>query len=105
MNLHQDKIHFAAAILATSDKLKLPPVFIEKDYWITLVLKRLSQSKYNEKVVFKGGTSLSKGFRLIVGRIQRSGKPPVIFDYRDLRIDYFDRMFKQRNRYYKKMMV
>jgi len=39
-----------------------------------------------------------------IGRIQRSGKPPVIFDYRDTKIDYFDKMFKQRNRYYKKLL-
>jgi superfamily II DNA or RNA helicase len=38
-----------------------------------------------------------------IGRIQRSGKSPVIFDYRDLKIDYFDKMFKQRNRYYNKL--
>lgn len=38
-----------------------------------------------------------------IGRIQRSGKVPVIFDYRDIKIDYFEKMFKQRNRYYKKL--
>ena len=38
-----------------------------------------------------------------IGRIQRSGKPPVIFDYRDSKIDYFNKMFKQRNRYYNKL--
>ncbi|NLA82792.1 MAG: DEAD/DEAH box helicase family protein [Clostridiaceae bacterium] len=38
-----------------------------------------------------------------IGRIQRSGKSPVIFDYRDSKIDYFDKMFKQRNRYYNKL--
>ena len=39
-----------------------------------------------------------------IGRIQRSGKPVTIFDYRDSRIEYFDKMFMQRNRYYKKLM-
>jgi len=38
-----------------------------------------------------------------IGRVQRSGKPPVIFDYRDSKIDYFEKMFKQRNRYYNKL--
>lgn len=38
-----------------------------------------------------------------IGRIQRSEKPPVIFDYRDSKIDYFEKMFKQRNRYYNKL--
>ncbi len=39
-----------------------------------------------------------------IGRIQRSGKPPVIFDYRDSKIDYFEKMFKQRKRYYNKLL-
>jgi superfamily II DNA or RNA helicase len=39
-----------------------------------------------------------------IGRIQHSGNPPVIFDYRDSKIDYFEKMFKQRNRYYKKLL-
>jgi len=38
-----------------------------------------------------------------IGRIQRSEKQPVIFDYRDYRIDHFEKMFKQRMRYYKKL--
>ncbi len=38
-----------------------------------------------------------------IGRIQRSNKPPVIFDYRDSKIDYFEKMFKQRKRYYNKL--
>lgn len=38
-----------------------------------------------------------------IGRIQHSEKPPIIFDYRDKRIDYFEKLFKQRNRYYKKL--
>jgi predicted nucleotidyltransferase component of viral defense system len=40
-------------------------VFVEKDYWITLVLNRLSKTKFASETVFKGGTSLSKGFGLI----------------------------------------
>jgi len=38
---------------------------IEKDWWVTLVLKALFQSAYAQHLVFKGGTSLSKGFKLI----------------------------------------
>lgn len=65
MNLHNDKASFSAAIQAASDKLNIFPGFIEKDYWITLVLKRLSESKFNNDVVFKGGTSLFKGYKII----------------------------------------
>lgn len=38
---------------------------IEKDWWVTLVLKALFQSAYANHLVFKGGTSLSKGYKLI----------------------------------------
>ena len=39
-----------------------------------------------------------------IGRIQRSEKRPVIFDYRDIKIDYFEKMFKKRKRYYNKLL-
>jgi len=39
-----------------------------------------------------------------IGRIQRSEKQPVIFDYRDSKIEYFEKMFKQRKRYYNKLL-
>jgi predicted nucleotidyltransferase component of viral defense system len=65
MILHKDPQVFRAAINETADYLKIKSAFIEKDYWISLILKRLSESKYVNSVVFKGGTSLSKGHKLI----------------------------------------
>lgn len=65
MILHLNKKEFTEAIQAASDYLKISPVFIEKDYWITTVLKQLSESKHADKVVFKGGTSLTKAHKLI----------------------------------------
>lgn len=38
---------------------------IEKDWWVTVALKALSQTKYAHLMSFKGGTSLSKGWNLI----------------------------------------
>ncbi|MCD8305225.1 MAG: nucleotidyl transferase AbiEii/AbiGii toxin family protein [Prevotella sp.] len=38
---------------------------IEKDWWVTVVLKALFQTDCHEALIFKGGTSLSKGFNLI----------------------------------------
>jgi len=38
---------------------------IEKDWWVTLTLKALFQSAYKDYIVFKGGTSLSKCWKLI----------------------------------------
>ncbi len=63
--LHTDIKLFEAAIKETADSLGIKDYFIEKDYWISLVLKRLSESIYVDSVVFKGGTSLSKGHKLI----------------------------------------
>ena len=65
MILHENKKEFTEAIQAASDNLDISPVFIEKDYWITKVLKELSQSKNANSVVFKGGTSLTKAHKLI----------------------------------------
>ena len=65
MMLHNHLEIFKSIIKETSDNLKTRDFFIEKDYWISLVLKRLSESKFADSVVFKGGTSLSKGFKLI----------------------------------------
>lgn len=39
-----------------------------------------------------------------MGRVQRTEITPIIFDYRDIQIDYLESQFKQRNRYYKKLM-
>jgi predicted nucleotidyltransferase component of viral defense system len=65
IKLHTEKDDLKNAILITSKSTSIAPDFIEKDYWISLILKRLSKSKYVDSVVFKGGTSLSKGHKLI----------------------------------------
>jgi predicted nucleotidyltransferase component of viral defense system len=44
--------------------LSIRPEFIEKDYWITRALQQMAQNQSAGKVVFKGGTSLSKAYRL-----------------------------------------
>jgi superfamily II DNA or RNA helicase len=37
-----------------------------------------------------------------IGRVQRSEITPVIYDYRDSKIDYLDRLFLKRNTYYRR---
>ena len=64
MTFHTDP-EFTDAIEATSQHFKINPALIEKDYWVSYVLKNLSNSEYKNKVVFKGGTSLSKAFNCI----------------------------------------
>lgn len=46
-------------------KTELPPSSVEKDWWVTQVLKALHTLPYAEHIAFKGGTSLSKCWNLI----------------------------------------
>ena len=65
MNLHHNPSVFQDAITATAEALQIRDIFVEKDYWVTLVLYRLAHSPYVEQAIFKGGTSLSKAYHLI----------------------------------------
>ena len=38
-----------------------------------------------------------------IGRVQRSEIAPTIYDYRDIKIDYLNKMFLKRNTYYRKI--
>jgi hypothetical protein len=47
-------------------RMGLPPHVVEKDFWVCWTLKRLfSLESLKEHLLFKGGTSLSKAYRLI----------------------------------------
>lgn len=64
MYLHKEnKELFRDAILLASQKSEVSEDIVEKDYYVTLILKKLSQIEY--PVVFKGGTSLSKAFHVL----------------------------------------
>lgn len=74
MNLHNDSEKFGEFIQFTAEYLEMPEVYIEKDYWVTFMLYNLYHGKINymdeerplkDYLVFKGGTSLSKGFKYI----------------------------------------
>lgn len=50
----------------TSFKSNISEVIIEKDFWVCFILEHLfNYSRYNDKVFFKGGTSLSKCYNII----------------------------------------
>jgi hypothetical protein len=65
MILHNDKETFNDLIETTARVLLIPAVFIEKDYWVTYILNSLSKSPYKQTAIFKGGTSLSKAYKII----------------------------------------
>lgn len=61
--LHNDKNTFEQLILQTSDYLGVKAEIVEKDYFVTLFLKRIADVMPD--IVFKGGTSLSKCYHII----------------------------------------
>lgn len=52
-------------IIQTSAEVGLPPAAVEKDFWVTMVLNAVFNTDNAEDLVFKGGTSLSKAWKII----------------------------------------
>lgn len=64
MYLHKENRElFRDVILLVSERTEVSEDIVEKDYYVTMILKKLSEIDY--PVVFKGGTSLSKAFHVI----------------------------------------
>ncbi|MDO4939221.1 MAG: nucleotidyl transferase AbiEii/AbiGii toxin family protein [Lachnospiraceae bacterium] len=63
MFLHDDRDNFRNLIEQVVNETGKAGAVIEKDYYVTLILRFLAERMDN--VVFKGGTSLSKGFHAI----------------------------------------
>lgn len=51
--------------VTTAYQIGLPPQVLEKDFWVTAILQTVFSLPIAEHLVFKGGTSLSKGWNLI----------------------------------------
>lgn len=65
MFLHENKLYFEAAVNACSKATGISNSIIEKDYYVTLVLKEISKLQQNIPVYFKGGTALYKALKSI----------------------------------------
>lgn len=64
MYLHkEDRELFRDIVMLVSERSRMEESIVEKDYYVTLILRELA--KRNPSVVFKGGTSLSKAYRVI----------------------------------------
>lgn len=63
MRLHEHE-DFAAFVTAAAGDAGLSEPFVEKDYWITEILRVVADT-LGDRAIFKGGTSLSKGWNLI----------------------------------------
>ncbi len=49
-----------AELVAVSKNEKIPLGIIEKDYVLTLILKKIYETEFKDKLIFKGGTALHK---------------------------------------------
>lgn len=65
MKLHENKELFQDAVTATAEQKRIPEIYIEKDYWVTLALHAIFNNEIGKETVFKGGTALSKCNQLI----------------------------------------
>lgn len=65
MKLHENKKLFSQAIRATAQRMNILDIYIEKDYWVCYALHLIFNSELKDKVIFKGGTALSKCYNLI----------------------------------------
>jgi predicted nucleotidyltransferase component of viral defense system len=54
-----------ALLQGTAENEGVPELAVEKDWWVTAVLKALSETEISDNLLFKGGTSLSKGWSII----------------------------------------
>lgn len=63
MYLHEDREQFSDIVKMVAQHTEMSEIVIEKDYYVTMILRLLSQKL--PFVVFKGGTSLSKCHKAI----------------------------------------
>jgi len=61
--LHNDRERFVQLVAIVSNAIDIGPAQIEKDYFVTLLLSRLKEKE--PLLVFKGGTCLSKCFKIV----------------------------------------
>ena len=61
--LHHNRELFEQVVLQASEYLQIDAAIIEKDYYVTLLLQEIV--KQQPDIIFKGGTSLSKCYRII----------------------------------------
>lgn len=62
---NKSKIERIAIIQSVADEKNLEELAVEKDWWVTITLKALFSTSFSKYLLFKGGTSLSKGWKNI----------------------------------------
>jgi hypothetical protein len=65
MKLHQNSELFVNYTRVTAQQMKIPAIYVEKDYWVTYALFTIFNNAIGKDTVFKGGTALSKCYNMI----------------------------------------
>lgn len=91
MRLDDNKEEFYKYLIQASLFFGYHQEFIEKDYWLVLILKNVMSKNYG--YVFKGGTSLSKCYHLI-NRFSEDIDISYSDPYVSLTVNDIDRRFK-----------
>ena len=60
MNLHSDKEAFKEIIALAADHFGYEQSHVEKDYWVSKILRDISMSEYADKTYFKAGLHFPK---------------------------------------------
>ena len=60
----RDSSEFGPTLDAAAERLGISPTAVEKDYWVSEVL-RVLETNFPGDFIFKGGTSLSKGYGIV----------------------------------------
>jgi predicted nucleotidyltransferase component of viral defense system len=70
MTLHKNPVLFSELITLSADMLGVREIYIEKDYWLCMILRNLADAdpEIFDRVVFKGGTALSKATHKLIHR-------------------------------------
>lgn len=64
MTRFRETRQFGPTVQAAAESLGISPTAVEKDYWVSEVL-RVLVTEFPDDFVFKGGTSLSKGYGIV----------------------------------------
>lgn len=64
MPYFRGSVEFQPTIEAAAERLGIGATAVEKDYWVSEVLRVLAR-EFGGSFIFKGGTSLSKGYRIL----------------------------------------
>ena len=52
MNLHENKALFRDTVQTTAQEMGIPDIYVEKDYWVTFVLKTIFTDPIGKETVF-----------------------------------------------------